>query len=307
MISIIILQMILPPIIIVVGALGNILTILVYSRKSFSKLSTKNTWRILATVEIFNVLQLTKHFAKNTFAFNINKVSNFTCKLFVYFSYFNSIPAWLLTYLSIERFLMIRSFHRLHKISIKYQTLIITFCIFWDLVIFSPILILYYVDYENKTTCRIIKGYESFDIFFYCFDTFNSTILPFLIMFLCYLFLIRSVFKSRQKMTRFARETTASFSNHKHRRDIQFSTTLILSNFLFFILNFPIILKLIFNPLDSDSLLYHFLGDLYYISYTVNFFIYLITNSNFRREFLQMARLSSNNHKTDIYRINVGV
>ena len=298
MISIIILQMILPPIIIVVGVLGNILTILVYSRKSFSKLSTKNTWRILATVEIFNVLQLTKHFAKNTFAFNINKVSNFTCKLFVYFSYFNSIPAWLLTYLSIERFLMIRSFHRLHKISIKYQTLIITFCIFWDLVIFSPILILYYVDYENKTTCRIIKGYESFDIFFYCFDTFNSTILPFLIMFLCSLFLIQSVFKSRNKL----RKKPTVAANRKLRRDIQFSLTLIVSNLLFFILNFPITIKLLLEPEDS-SFSYFLLVDLYYTSYTINFFIYLITNSNFRRAFFHVFGFRSRKKKMDIYKI----
>jgi len=263
-------------------------------------------WRILATVEIFNVLQLTKHFAKNTFAFNIYNVSNLTCKLTYYFSYFNAITAWLLTYLSVERFLLIR-FHQIHKAAIKFQALIISMLITWNLLSYSQVLIFSEVlgTFEDSNrTCCMSNTWESIVNYF---DILNSTILPFLIMFLCSLFLIRSVFKSRQKMTRFARETAASFSNHKHRRDIQFSTTLILSNFLFFILNFPIILKLIFNPLDSDSLLYHFLGDLYYISYTVNFFIYLITNSNFRREFLQMARLSSNNHKTDIYRINVGV
>ena len=60
-----------------------------------------------------------------------------------------------------------------------------------------------------------------------------------------------------------------------------------MSNLLFFILNFPITIKLLLEPEDS-SFSYFLLVDLYYTSYTINFFIYLITNSNFRRAFFHV-------------------
>lgn len=295
-----VLQIILPPVIMLIGVLGNILTILVYSRKTFRTLSTRNTLRILSLVEIFNVLQMWKHFALNTFNFNIYLVSSVTCKLVIYFSYFNSITAWLLTYISIERLLKIR-FPRQARLANKHQTLIISSCIIWNLIANSQDMIYNDLvadsDYNNATSCMVLEQFEHAEAAFLYFDLINSTVLPFLVMLLSTVFLTYTVFKSRKKMARFA----STISNRKLRRDIQFSMTLALSNLIFFLFNFPVLIYFIVDNTMGDYVLYTVLIDLYYTSYAVNFFIYLMTNSNFRREFFHMVNLKSNKHSMELY------
>lgn len=285
-------QVIYPPCLIVTSIMTNILVICVYSRKRFSKLPTRNVWRLISFVDLFSSLQLTKHFLTNTFDYNAYHSSRPICKILNFLSYSNSIAAWLLVYISSERFLAIhfsRISHKLHK----YQPLICIGIVLYNVILYSQDLL--YIDLfvaDNITVCYYLPEYETAYLVFVWVDLFNASVIPFVLMFILSILLTVYIFASRKKMAKrlSIQKAINTKSSRNYCRDIKFSVTLIFLNVFFITFTLPITLCFMTDICGSD-LVFSILDDVYYTAFALNFFIYLAVNNVFRNEFRVMLHI----------------
>lgn len=283
------LEAIYPPILFILGLFGNIMSFAVFSRKKLSRLSFRNMGRLMAIADIIYLLQLPEDFFTYYFDYNIRDVSVLTCKLFRYFNFcLGPIPAWLLVYISYDRAIstVYPGKYLIFKTT-NFKLCFILIIILFNLVFYIPI-ILYH---EKISLTNITNTYmDGFECYFNDLETafvvvnmdlLNSTLLPFFLMTISSSLIIHKLIKIRTKVLRKGKDKMK-----KIRKDIRFSVTTILLNFMFFILNFPICL-IQFVP----SYLYCLLAlYLYYTSYAINFYVFFFFNSIFRREFLHMIR-----------------
>ena len=112
-------------------------------------------------------------------------------------------------------------------------------------------------------------------------DLANFFLLPFFLMLLFSILLISTILKSRNTMN----SNNTARENQHSRKDIKLSISLLFMNLLFLLLNLPVEINQ-FLPFDSDK--YTIVNYIYYISYAVNFYVLLVTNSLFRKEFYSL-------------------
>lgn len=290
-----------PPVLIIVGTVNNLLLFAVYSRKKFASLPTRNIWRVLAIIDIFCLVQITKYFSLNTFDYNLFNINLFTCKFIGYLTHCGIMSAWLVVYISLERMLSIL-LPKANKRLRKFQVLICIGIISFYILFYSQRLVYNGFIYSNSTTddnttndtittrkCTYLPKYRTESNVFKWIDTTLSTILPFILMFLCSIFLIVTVFNSRRRMAS-NKSGQKSKNNKKLMRDIKFSITLISLNFVFVAFKLPAIMFLSFGG-STKSVAFYILDDLYYTSYVINFYVFLASNSVFCQEFLAMIHV----------------
>jgi hypothetical protein len=102
-------NIIFPPLILLFGLFGNIIGLVVLSRKNLTKIGPVHVYRLLLTIDsVFLNLVVQKYLQ---FGFNIpvNKISSLICKITSYFNYsLDGLSPMLLVYISIDRFIFIR-------------------------------------------------------------------------------------------------------------------------------------------------------------------------------------------------------
>ena len=214
-------------------------------------------------------------------AFNYNPTifSSIGCKIFYYLAYgMGGLSPWCLVYISFERFIVIkyhakRFVYKKKKIQIIFLILLVVFNILYHINIFFSFDI---VNIDNSTICNFNN--DKNQIIVANMDLANYFLLPFLLMLLFSILLIISIFKSRNTIN--LNNTAGQI--RQRRKDIKISISLLLMNLLFFFLNLPIQIYL-FLPFYIDT--YTFVVYIFYISYGVNFYILLFTNSLFRKHF----------------------
>lgn len=95
---------IIPPILLLMGLVGNSLVIVTWSRVAFIKLRVSWIFRIEAIFEMLSIIQIIPTISEYTFGYNLYQISSFSCKLLRYFEY--AIPAMsshMLVIISLDR------------------------------------------------------------------------------------------------------------------------------------------------------------------------------------------------------------
>jgi hypothetical protein len=135
------------------------------------------------------------------------------------------------------------------------------------------------VNIDNSTICYINDNQNQ--IIIANMVLVNYFLLPFFLMLLFSILLIIAIFMSRStiNLNNTARQI------RQRRKDIKLSISLLFMNLLFVLLNLPVEIYL-FLPFYIDT--YTFLVYIFYISYGVNFYILLVTNSLFRKQFYSL-------------------
>jgi len=217
-------------------------------------------------------------------AFNYDPTvdSSIGCKLYQFFVYgMDALSPWCLVYISFERFITTKYYakrflFKSKKLQIIFLILLIVFNILYHINIFFSFDI---VNYDNSTIC-FFNNDENQIIIAYM-DLANFFLIPFFLMFLFSILLIISIFKSRSA----AHLNNTSREIKKRQKDIKLSISLLFMNLLFLLLNLPVEINL-FLPFDSDT--FTIVNYIYYISYAVNFYVLLVINSLFRKEFYSL-------------------
>ena len=295
-------KQIFPPIIVCLGLIGNIFTLIVFSKKNLSKIS--KLLRILTISDSFGILSILQHYINNNFGINIRIFSDLSCKIFGYLAYvFFPISAWLLVYVCIERFFMI-------KYPIKYKFLqrnsvqisIVSLIIILNLVMYSGIFISVKVlkivshDQHNNSVTMFICYPISLQLMnlFATIDIINSTIITSFLMIINTGLLIYALYQSRAK---FFHPNPTKQEKKRKLKDIQFALSCISLNILFLVMNVPNKLNTLINN-DTSSDTFYILDDVFYLNFGLSFIIHFISNRNFRQEvFISICKLSNNSNK----------
>lgn len=279
-----ILKWIIPVCLIILGLFGNVFSYIIFSRKALSKFPTRNVYRALALADSIYLLFISTEYSFFYFGIKLRRMSNLSCKLTRFLSFsLGSISAWLLVYISINKYILIRYYNNKLVTQNWFQNFLISLIILYNLFYYTPVMIL--------VSLREVKNHTSNTSFHRCdfetnqltvinwMDLINFSLVPFTFMFIISILIIYTIFKSR---LRFLRLRTFHDRN-KFKKDIKFAISSILFNICFIILNLPIcvtnILELDVNSLLNDVYFYFFLTN-----FGINFYILVFSNSIFRKQ-----------------------
>ena len=279
--------------IIAIGFIGNLLTIIIFLRKPFRNYSISTycislaIFESLATFQIFNDIG---YLAQNVY---LSDQSEVACKIIgIIGLLMSSIPAYIMIAFSVDKLLGMRI--KLIPILKKkwFQWSIVT-----SIVIFNISLYICYPILIRRS--EVFPGYFICDAttigFFQIFmimATFETSVVPFLILTITSILTIRLLFKSRNSVQRMGNLTT-----DRKSRDRKFAISSVTFNTLFIVLKIP---SAIFYFLVAFYSYY----DVYFnaiaalllcLNCSLGFFIHISTNSLFRREFLILFRLDKRN------------
>ena len=290
-----------PFILIGAGVVSNLIIVLVFWRRQFKKASYKLFLSILAASDILSIITLLPYHIKIN-GVEIIFISNYTCKIFDFISYaFPANSSWLLALISIERLISIKfTSIRFLKVNLFAKISICVMIFVWNLAIYM-IRLLYTSTSSNENEIFMISNTSNVnETEFTCgfsnlyllntmvwVDLVNSTLIPFAIMIFCSILIIREIFLSRFK----AEDGKSKMSKkdlRKHKKDIQFSATILSLNVVFFLLNLPVCIINFFFQLDNSNPIYLSVVLVFYSQYTIHFLIYLILNTDFKMEFFRI-------------------
>ena len=273
------LSWILKGLLLVFGLFGNLIGLIVFRRKHMAHFSARLIYIALAIFDsLFLSCSIVRYFFSNE-NINLLNFSKSTCKLYTYVLYFLSpISSWLLVFLSLNRFISIG--HQQIRMTNKptFQIWTITAIILYNLLFYMPTL--FFISISNtelnnntyEVTCHFNE--TKIETAIIIIDFMNAVMLPFTLMLILSILLIRTIFKSRLRIMRLTNQR----DKNKLRKDIQFASSTIFSNLLFVILNLPVCILDLFHV--SDDLRDYFYC-VYLFSFCINFYVLFCVNSLF--------------------------
>ena len=269
-----------------IGLIGNILAIIILSRKRFENSIFSTYFRILTLFNLLTILGRTDFLLTTNQVISIRNLSSTVCKLYKFIVYiFPATSKWITMLISIDRFLSIVKPSRfLIRKEVKYQFFACFLSFFVNLLFYIPVIFKFDIIRSSNQTVENCLPTDK--ILVNLLDIIWSTTFPFIIMLLCTIFTLSYIFKSRRNATNSSRS-----SNNQKSKDIRFAIISIYLNISFLILNLPQNIYLIFFYSDrieiiTDKIIYIILSIFLYSYYGEIFYASLIINSIFRKEFI---------------------
>jgi hypothetical protein len=292
---------------IIIGLIGNVLSFLVFSRKAFAKSSINIYCRALAIFDCFMIAYTV--FTVGTqyvTTYSVNKYS-IACKIMYFFTTtLSPISGWIVVAFSIDQAICVANTQKFQFT--KKRSFQIGVCIFlavFHLCIYiaTPILL------ELKNVTIVIYGYsittpacslttlDNVQAFLLIY-LFESNFVPFAIMILTTVYIIRELRKSSNRLaTSFSsnilNSQTAMVS--KKTKQKKYALNSVALSLLFIALTSPVVFEMMFQSGDYiyDTYAYRICTIFFYMNYSSHFFTHFIVNSVFRREFLMMIGFRS--------------
>ena len=276
-----------------IGLIGNILSFIIFSRKTFRNNSISTYCRALAISELLLIVQLILDVYELVYNNHLHNVSDGACKIMYYLSIqYGAIPGWILAAFSIDKMLSIRTHQILLLKDKRFQ---------WSVVAVIAILnLIFYV--EILISLRLVPIFFFPTPLFFCelatisyFFAFiialivESCLIPFLIMLVSSIVTIRCLFKSRLIVERFG-----NVDLQRRKRDKKFAISSLILNVVYILLKSPFFVFYIIyakNPFGNTYYFFNVSFLLLLVNCSATFFVHLFTNSIFRREFFKLFRL----------------
>jgi len=284
-------NLIMAPLVLVVGISGNIAGLIVINRKKLKNIGPIHIYKFLFIADSIYLPQIVVSYMVTGFSFDPTILSSLSCKIYQYLNFVpDAISPWLLVYISLEKFVSIsmpqkRFFLRDKSIQTTYITGLVVFVIVYYIA--QPFCFdIINIGSINETV--LICSFASNDLaqLSASMDTVHRVILPFTLMVIFSALLIGTIFRSRSRISSSVR------NNRRLNRDIRFSVSSLSMNLLFVVLNLPLS---VLNLLSGQSLTSIYLTVyLFYLSYGINFYVILLTNSIFRYETFSLFKRNRN-------------
>ena len=277
------------------GIAGNIAGLIVINRKKLKNIGPINIYIFLFIADTIYLPQIVVSYMITGFSFDPTIQSRLSCKIYQYLNFVpDALSPWLLVYISMEKYISISVPHK--RFFLRDKSIQSTYII--GLIVF---VIVYYIaqpfcfdviNIGNVNETQMICSFVNDELgrLSALMDSIHRVILPFAIMVICSSLLIFTIFESRRRIS--------GSVNRERRlnRDIRFSISSLSMNLLFVVLNLPLS---IMNLVSGQSLTSIYLTVyLFYLSYGINFYVILLTNSIFRDEFLALFKNRKNRNST---------
>lgn len=290
---------ILRPFILFLGLFGNSIGLLVLLRKKLIKIGPRNVYRYLFLVDLLTLFKLAHPDVFRKFAIS----SSIVCKISAYFIIsIVTVSPWLIVYISVEKFITIR-FPGFKSVLRRTNNQFIYFIlvIILNFTYHIPTAILFDIIKDDQITndsnltrnqSACIPLDSSSDVLISYMDLISRVIVPSLLMIICTLLLIYTVFKSRSRVI----YHYTLKENRTFKRDLKLAFSSILINCIYGLLSLPFFLLFCFDDYLSDyyyNVITSLVTYLFFASYAINFFLLIGTNSLFRNECCILSKKKS--------------
>ena len=271
-----------PLFLIVIGTILNLLTLVVLCRAPFRNAKKQPAMHYMRAIAVVDILMLYgwnfDHYLSYVYGFTLLRYSLPSCKLIAFVSYATpQASAWLLVFVCFDRYIMLSRLHRAWFNTSKGILTIIA-CIISVFIALNLHILVFGCFYKpDGSISPQAPGYRIYPMWDYVHLCVYTGV-PFVLM---------VVFNSGvvHQLLRIRRESTLQNSRIQHRA---ISITLVVTTSLFLILTTPSgIAFAIFYNTASKTLL-QLMDGIYFTYHTLSFPLYLITFTEFRREFLAM-------------------
>jgi len=276
-----------PPCILGFGLVGNLLGFTVMQRPKMLEIGPRNTYKYLFSSDTIFLFQMIVTYLQLSFNIDPALNSNVICKLLYYLNYsLATVSSMQLVYISIDRYVSIK-FPALRYFLRKRnnQLIYFMFIFMFNLIYYLPVAYNYSLIVTNETLACTFNNQYSQDLISYM-DLTNRNILPSMLIMIFSTLLGIEVIKSRERISaNFQKEENEYFYNN-----ISLAITSILLNIINLLVQLPISVYL-FLPNYSQIIGFNFFFFLFYLSYSINFYILFMFNSLFRKEvFLHLKK-----------------
>lgn len=274
---------------VLMGLIGHVITFIVFSRSSFRKNSISIYCCVLAIFDsnilshaVMNLIILINGYSA---AFS----SDIACKLYAYIMYaFGSIPGWILIAFSIDKLLSLRRLTGTMKRPIFHYSIITAIVlIHLMLYIMIPIYLrpVFIPGYGVICDASTLSFSETLNIVYMA----ESSIIPFIIMFITSIITIKLLWKSRRQVEMVG--NLSSQQNKRKSRDRMFALTSLTFNILFIVLKMPLLICLTIGFAFLNNYVLEVAILLYFLNFSIGFFVHFVSNSLFRRELFILFRI----------------
>jgi hypothetical protein len=271
------------------GFAGNFLGYKTMERPKMIEIGPRKTYKYLFIMDTIFLAQLIITYLQVTFNIDITILSKVLCKLWWYFNYSLATQStMLLVYISIDRYVSIkipalRFFMRKRNNQLIYFIFIFMF----NLVYYLPVTYNYSLKVSNNSLICELNNQYSTKLISYM-DLANRVFLPSFLIIIFSTLLGIEVIKSRSRiLANFQREENEYFF-----KNISLAITSIIFNIIYMSLQFPVTIFVLLPNFSINDGGYIFSYYLFYLSYSINFYILFISNSLFRKEFISFLKRS---------------
>lgn len=303
---------IVPPILLLLGTVGNVLSILVLRRPTIRKSVCSMYLVMLAIIDLLVLYTgILRQWILNTFDFDIRATSSAACKIHIWILYSSmDYSAWILIAVTIERVLLLWFPNKMPCVCTKKVAMLVLISIAsFLLLVNSHILYGYelstgktanHCHYVSKSYLQFwISSWPSIDLVIFCIIPGSFLVVGNILIFV-------KVLISRRAINR---QVSTYSTSSQQRRDSKFSSMtamLIAVNCVFLVCNIPSRAFMIENTSWSFdtcghnyakmSLLWCIFNLLMYVNNSVNFLLYIISGSRFRNEIKEIFKRRKQNH-----------
>ena len=276
--------------IIVIGLIGNVITIIIFSRKVFRSNSISTYCIALAIFELGTIIELIADVYCLTQNKNIFDQSDPICKFYYsFYTWLASIQPWIIVAFSLDKLLSMRVNSPAILKKKWFQWSIVTGIVLFSigLYIYVPIYIRIREVLPGLSLCDVTSiGFFNIHIILFIFET---CLVPFLFMIITSILIILLLIKSRNSVAQ-----NSQVSRDRKSRDRKYAISSISFNLSFIVLKLPLSICYINLAYFSlyDPIFFNIVFFLYSLNMSMSFFIHILSNSIFRREFLVFFRLS---------------
>lgn len=283
----------LAPAILLLGLVGNILGLIISTKKRLKRIGPVHMYRYLYIIDSFYLLQIIVIYLQSNFDITIVNSTQFTCKLLIYLNYsFATISPMILVYISAERFVALKhsGSGQLRKKTNQLVYLLCVICfnsvyyipayLYFDLQLVIP---LNKNGSNNTMVCAPIDNAAR--NLMTSMDMINRLIVPFVLMITFSILLFRLIFASRLRI----RLTTSNKNSPTLIKDLKVAFSSICLNLVYMVLNSPFFV-VVFLTDYLTSFLFVLAFYLFFICYAANFYILIFSNSLFRNELNRLLK-----------------
>ena len=276
-----------------IGLIGNLISIIIFSRKTFRNNSISTYCIALSINEFFSLIRFSINIG--TIAFNVNLLDQYDilCKGFSYISsIYSAVQPCILVAFSIDKLLSMRT-SQIPIIKKKwFQWSVVAAIVLFNLLFYleMPILVKRREIAPGRFFCDLNTiGFLSTFIILVVLET---CLIPFIIMIVSSILTIRLLIKSRNSVAR-----DGNVSKDRKSRDQKYAISSVAFNIMFLVFKSPV---MVYYTLFSfyyyyDVYFLNIASFLMFLNSTSFFFVHLVTNSLFRREFLVLIGLVKRN------------
>jgi hypothetical protein len=291
------------------GLIGNLISFIIFSRKKFNNFNSKNLFKLNLLNDSLNLAFIL--IQQNYLAYIPNSI--YCCKFF--YSMVIILPAysaWILVYISIERFIRFLNDERIKQIldkktfnsTILIGILLTCFFYYTPVWYYTEVIYIstnnnnpqydYYYTYHNGTIGQCYLNENIVNIITFMNMAF-SCLIPFVCLLTCSIQLILSIRLLRLRIINSNQSCEINLETLK--KDKEFAITILTLDCIFLLFCFPYNFLVFFeyfyqsNDLLTSNILfylYYVLLYLYYLGFGSNLFIYLSVNKMFRDEFISL-------------------